>query len=159
MLLFILLQRSLFLLAFLAGVDVLSFDFQRLDYFTFVLATFFGLWYGIWLGLHWYTAVYEEMSVTGALSGLFRFFGRRSRPAFSQSRTSSWNLDDLVNMKSVQPNRSATGPSLEVFESETIAIGSGLPVHADSVHSQSALEIPKNKTSIRKTVKRPAKKI
>lgn len=158
MLLFILLQRSLFLLAFLAGVDVLSFDFQRLDYFTFVLATFSGLWYGIWLGLHWYFVVYEEMSVSGVLSGLFRSFGRR-KVAFNESRGNNWNLDDLVNMKSEELVDSRnSSPRIQIFESDTVAIGTESPVHADDLHTATELA-PKKRPTVRRTSKRPIRKV
>src|SRR6185503_1491686 len=42
------------------------------DSVSYILAMFFGAWYGIWLGIHWYAIVYEA-----GRRGLFHaFLGR-----------------------------------------------------------------------------------
>ncbi|MEZ4180542.1 MAG: hypothetical protein R3B41_03480 [Candidatus Doudnabacteria bacterium] len=48
--------------------DIFAFGADRtiievLDFFTMLLAVFFGGWYGVWLGLHWFEKVYEEDGV------------------------------------------------------------------------------------------------
>lgn len=47
-LLFLMLQRAAFLVAFLAGVDVGSLSSEALGAVTSVIALVFGAWYGIW---------------------------------------------------------------------------------------------------------------
>lgn len=156
MLLFMLLQRSLFLLAFLGGVNILSYNFQQLDYISFVVANFLGLWYGIWLGLHWYTAVYEEGSVGGLFSGISRMFGKnrsRSEPA------GSWDLDDLVKMKNEETSEARSlGPRLEVFERNTVAFSTSNPVHARSLHERAPDTEKPKRTATKRAVKKVVKK-
>ena len=41
-----------------------------LDFFTLILALFGGMWYGIWLGLSWYEAVYERGNKGGFVDHL-----------------------------------------------------------------------------------------
>jgi hypothetical protein len=66
--LFLVLQRSAALIVYLLlnsnyqayslGLD--AYQLQLLDWATMLAALFFGLWYGTWLGLHWYDIVYGQ---------------------------------------------------------------------------------------------------
>lgn len=66
--LFLTLQRALTLLYFVivsynyAGINTeLTFlQYEAINFVTLLLAIFFGGWYGVWLGLHWYEIVYEK---------------------------------------------------------------------------------------------------
>ncbi len=42
---------------------------RALDFFTLLLALFFGGWYGTMLGLHWYKLVYEDRDNAGLFHG------------------------------------------------------------------------------------------
>lgn len=157
MILFILLQRSLFLLAYLIGVDVLSADFSRLDYGTFMLASFLGLWYGIWVGLYWYKIVYEEASSAGFLRSLFRRSAGNS-PSLSQiQQGSTWNLEDLMKAKAKEYDTTLE-PRLEVFESNTIAFSATVPMHAREIHGKAAVvKTVRPKRVVKRTVKKSVK--
>ena len=74
-LLFLMLDRTAFLIAFIAGADITSLPVLALEYVTSMIAIAFGAWYGIWLGLVWYTAVYEERTTQGVY-GWLKGFGR-----------------------------------------------------------------------------------
>ncbi len=66
--LFVVIQRALSLIYYLLlntnfktysfGLDY--FQLSWLNFLSMLGALFFGLWYGVWLGLHWYDMVYEE---------------------------------------------------------------------------------------------------
>ena len=126
-LLFLMLQRSAFLIAFLLGVNIGSVESQALGVVTTAIAVVFGAWYGVWLGLVWYSAVYEERTVSGMLGSLARTLkGRRNDPE-------AWDLDELVAL-----GKNAEVPSeagLLYFEKNTVQFG-GDPVSARSVHAQ-----------------------
>jgi hypothetical protein len=53
-------------------------DIRALGLISLILAAFFGMWYGIWLGLYWFNKVYEQ---GGKEAGLVHSFMVRSRPA------------------------------------------------------------------------------
>jgi signal transduction histidine kinase len=67
-LLFIVIQRAAALIYYLLlntnyqayslGLDY--FQLSWVNFLTVLGALFFGFWYGIWLGLHWYNIVYEQ---------------------------------------------------------------------------------------------------
>src|ERR1700750_2884137 len=66
-LLFVVIERSLALISYLLlsvhpnwsfGMSYVT--LQAINILLLVVAVFFGLWYGIWLGLHWYGWVYEQ---------------------------------------------------------------------------------------------------
>jgi hypothetical protein len=88
--LFIIIQRALALVYYLllnTNYNTYSFgmsaaQLQTLDLATVSAAVFFGLWYGVWLGLHWYQVVYEE-----GHGGLFHGFrgGWRHKEQVKQS--------------------------------------------------------------------------
>lgn len=66
--LLLMLHRALFVIYDLLGLFFPEIRFfhadrfllQSIDFFTLLLALFFGGWYGIWLGLHWFDIVYER---------------------------------------------------------------------------------------------------
>jgi hypothetical protein len=68
--LFVVIQRAFSLIYYLllnTNFKTYSFglDYYQLSWINFLsmlAAVFFGLWYGVWLGLHWYDMVYEEGS-------------------------------------------------------------------------------------------------
>lgn len=127
-LLFLMLQRSVFLIAFLLGVDIGSVSSQALGIVTTAIAVVFGAWYGVWLGLVWYSAVYEEGTVRGMLSSLAGSFrGRRAN-------ADAWDLDDLV-LLGKQSETQKPETSLVYFEKNTVQFG-GEPISARAVHTQ-----------------------
>lgn len=149
--LFILLERSLFLLAFLLGMNVLTPQFAQIDYIAFIVASILGLWYGIWVGLYWYTIVYEEGSHPGMLRGIWGSFSRQSGDRGVLTTEKTWDLEDLMQAKSEELT-TPRGPRLEVFESNTVAFTTSTPVHADSVHAHT--EASAKKRVVRKSVKK-----
>jgi len=68
LMLFVVTQRAVSLIYYLLlNTNFKSYSFgldyyqlSWLNFWTIIAAAFFGLWYGIWLGLHWYEMVYEE---------------------------------------------------------------------------------------------------
>ncbi len=76
-LLFVTIQKSISLI----GIILLNVDYSfyslgtnplqvhALNIATMMLALFLGGWYGVWIGLHWYRAVYEQ-GQNGLLHGL-----------------------------------------------------------------------------------------
>ncbi len=53
-------------------------DLQTIDFFTMLVALFLGGWYGVWLGLNWYSLVYEGEHSPGLLHGFLPHHYRRS---------------------------------------------------------------------------------
>jgi len=126
-LLFIVLQRSVALIIYLLlntnyqaySLGLNPLQWYMADVVTVLAAVFFGLWYGTWLGLHWYDIVY----VNGR-GGLLRAFhghwiraGRSAksatapvstsvtikpttrltdRPSAASAAADSWDLDELL---------------------------------------------------------------
>lgn len=115
-LLFLMLQRAAFLVAFLVGVDVSSLSAQALSVVTTAIAVVFGAWYGIWLGLVWYVAIYEERTT----SSLFGWI-KRSSSSRRTASDDSWEIDDLVSLEKVTVGKSS--PKLRFFEENTIRFG------------------------------------
>ncbi len=110
------LQRAAFLVAFLVGVDVSSLSAQALSVVTTAIAVVFGAWYGIWLGLVWYVAIYEERTT----SSLFGWI-KRSSSSRRTASDDSWEIDDLVSLEKVTVGKSS--PKLRFFEENTIRFG------------------------------------
>ncbi len=133
MLIFVMLQKSTLLLLTtlltnqgefnFIGVSSLLYKFETISY---LLALFFGGWYGVWLGLHWHEIVYE--SGRGGL--LYAFWGNmmhhepdtqstakqpvRASQAASNATLSNnreWQFDDLAKLKS--PSRPPSSGSEE----------------------------------------------
>lgn len=138
-LLFLMIQRSIFLVAFLLGADVGSVQSEALGVVTTAIAVVFGAWYGVWLGLLWYAAVYEEGSMRGMLHTLW--LKRRKSP----EPVGSWNLDDLVTGV-VDLSK---GVDLMYFEKNTVKFG-GEPVSASAVHTQHVPVTHKKKSTVTK---------
>ncbi len=77
-LLFLLVHRLLFffyLILISANPQIFSrglnsLEISAIDFFTLILALFGGMWYGIWLGLRWYEAVYEKNTHNGFIGHL-----------------------------------------------------------------------------------------
>lgn len=135
-LLFVTIQRALSLIGLLLlNVDYATYSLgttplqvHAWNITTLILAIFFGGWYGIWLGLHWYKIVYEHGS-GGLFHGLAgRFFHDDEQPVIKQvvhhpklepekivkpqthhsrsldaieenSSQSRWEFDELLNKK------------------------------------------------------------
>ncbi len=138
-LLFLMLQRSAFLVLFLLGADIGSMESQALGIVTTAIAVVFGAWYGVWLGLVWYSAVYEERTINGMLSSLLRVL------KFKRTNSEAWDLDELVAMGQSSSEKPKT--SLIYFEKNTVQFG-GEPVPAHSVHTQH-IPISARKSSVK----------
>ncbi len=54
--------------------------FLAIDYFTLAFALMGGAWYGIWLGLYWYSRIYEEGSHGGLADHLVRHYWPHRSP-------------------------------------------------------------------------------
>lgn len=145
LLLFIVIQRAAALIYYL----MLNTNYQSyslglsytqlswLNFLTLLAAVFFGLWYGIWLGLHWYEMVYES----GGGHGLFHAFkghwlhnegitktvkapqqfSASPKPAVRESlkltditpqrrNEDNWDLDDLLKPELPAPAKPLTRP-------------------------------------------------
>lgn len=113
-LLFLMLQRAVFLVAFLFGADIGSVSSQALGVVTSMIAAVFGAWYGIWLGLVWYAAVYEDQHV----KSMFRWLWDGASP--SRRSGQSWEFDDLLNLET---GSEQVGARLEFFEANTVQFG------------------------------------
>ncbi len=115
-LLFLMLQRAAFLVAFLIGADVSSLSAEALGVVTTAIAVVFGAWYGIWLGLVWYAAIYEERTTRSMFGWI-----RQSVSSKRGSSEDSWEIDDLVAMENTSAGK--TPPRLRFFEENTIRFG------------------------------------
>lgn len=113
-LLFLMLQRAAFLVAFLVGADISSLTAQALAVVTTAISLMFGAWYGIWLGLVWYTAIYEERTTNSIVGWIRQSTSRRTKDG-------SWEIDDLVALEKT-PNGN-NPPKLRFFEENTIRFG------------------------------------
>ena len=71
-LLFLMVQRAAFIAAFLLGADISSLYAQALGVITTAVAVSFGAWYGVWLGLIWYAAIYEDRTAQSMASFILR---------------------------------------------------------------------------------------
>lgn len=150
--LFLMLQRTAFLIAFLAGADITALPVMALEYVTSVVALVFGAWYGIWLGLVWYSAVYEERTTRGFV-GWLTGMGKQGRAAATPD--GAWEFDDLVAVSS----EDARGKEqLEYFEANTVKFAGSSPVAASRIHISPATGVVKAKAPAkrapRKTVAR-----
>lgn len=70
---------------------------RAIDFFSLLVALFFGGWYGTALGLHWYKLVYEDRDSTGLFHGFVPHHWR------DRSKTKT---DDFVAVSS-KPSRPA----------------------------------------------------
>jgi hypothetical protein len=70
-----------------AGIDYYS--FLAWDYITLIFTLILGAWYGIWLGLYWYSKVYEEQSHGGFVQHLSqKYFPAQIKPKYLSSQMS-----------------------------------------------------------------------
>lgn len=125
-LLFLMLDRAAFLIAFIAGADITSLPVLALEYVTSMIAVAFGAWYGIWLGLVWYAAVYEERTTQGVYGWMKSF--RNGSGAVSAE--GSWEIDDLVTVTS---NDQKGRSKLDYFEANTVRFAGGAPIATSRV--------------------------
>lgn len=142
MILFVIIQQAAILLLILLLINQLGGEagaaqFQMFDSLTYVLAMFFGAWYGVWLGLHWYEIVYEQ-----GRRGLFHaFLGRLAngnklatspvektpiiarpqpspKPPATQPQvaakpvSSTWRFEDLARLRPVTPRPDRVEPAV-----------------------------------------------
>jgi hypothetical protein len=113
-LLFLVLQRvvvSLYLTLLQWKPDVFSFglsfmEITAIDLINLTVAVLFGAWYGIWIGMHWYYAVYEQAGGRGFVWGVAAALRRRGNPDGLKSEIESaarrmeretWRLERLSN--------------------------------------------------------------
>lgn len=73
-LLFLMVQRAAFIAAYVLGANITSLGAQAVGVLTTAIAVAFGAWYGVWLGLIWYAAVYEERSTQSVSGYVYRRF-------------------------------------------------------------------------------------
>jgi hypothetical protein len=150
-LLFLMLDRAAFLIAFIAGVDITSVPVLALEYVTSMIAVAFGAWYGIWLGLVWYAAVYEEKTTQGVYGWMKGFRGGLRQV----EQTGSWEIDDLVTVSS---NDAKGREKLDYFEANTVKFAGGAPIATSRVQLAPALDTVKPKVAKRAPRKTTAKK-
>ncbi|MBL8031627.1 MAG: hypothetical protein JNK33_04875 [Candidatus Doudnabacteria bacterium] len=148
-LLFLMLDRAAFLIAFIAGADITSLPVLALEYVTSMIAVAFGAWYGIWLGLVWYSAVYEEQTTKGVY-GWMR--GLRNSTARA-SQEGSWEIDDLVTVSS---NDSKGREKLDYFEANTVKFAGGAPVATSRVQLAPELGTLKPRTVAKRAPRKTA---
>lgn len=144
-LLFLMLQRAAFLVAFLVGADITSLTAQALAIVTTAISLMFGAWYGIWLGLVWYAAVYEERT-TRSIVGWIR------QSTSGKTKDGSWEIDDLVALEKT-PNGN-NPPKLRFFEENTVRFGGTAAQGAEPKRSVPVMA--KAKTSAKRPPRKPA---
>lgn len=144
------LQRAAFLIAFLAGSNVGSIEAQALGVVTSVIAISFGAWYGIWLGLMWYAAVYEE----GSVRSMFHWL-RTSSAGQGNANAEAWELDELVVLDKKSAGVDVT--KLEYFEANTVKFGSNA-ISSGVSHGIATPKMVKAKAPVRKSRKTATKK-
>ncbi len=189
--LFMMLQKSALLLLTLLlnaqgeQASLIGSDIQVFDTVTYVLALFFGGWYGVWLGLHWYDIVYENgqggimRNMFSHVKGMSQLAGNRparptsERPSQSVPRHEPrWQFDDLVKSKPLpKPARMddvewSTKVSVRpaprtsakvVIAEEPEAVGRPKQAMKKSTSSKSKKTTkPKTKTSKKSVVKKPS---
>lgn len=150
-LLFLMLDRAAFLIAFIAGADITSLPVLALEYVTSMIAVAFGAWYGIWLGLVWYAAVYEEKTTRGVYGWIRGFRGG----AVDAAQDGSWEIDDLVTVTS---NDSKGREKLDYFEANTVKFAGGSPVASSRLQLAPEDEMPKPRVVAKRAPRKTAAK-
>ncbi len=88
------------------GTSLTYVQFAALDYSVLTIVLMFGCWYGIWLGLYWFRAVYEEGSHGGFIdhmarnyfpSGKNKNLGSRMVAVKQRLESDLWQLEDLAD--------------------------------------------------------------
>lgn len=64
------------------GFGMSMLDIMALDYLTLIIALLLGAWYGIWLGLGWFEAVYEGGGHAGFLGHVLRHYFPIQQPVY-----------------------------------------------------------------------------
>lgn len=150
-LLFLMLDRAAFLIAFIAGADITSFPVLALEYVTSMIAVAFGAWYGIWLGLIWYAAVYEEKTTQGLYGWVKGFRGGLRRGV----EEGSWEIDDLVTVSSNGPKGRE---KLDYFEANTVKFAGGSPVATSRLQLAPDAGAPKHRVMAKRAPRKTAAK-
>jgi hypothetical protein len=92
--------------AFAGSFDYTQFVFW--DDFSLVITLMMGAWYGIWLGLNWYSKVYEQKIHGGLIDHLVKTHWPGSGPKSLETKISSvkqriesdlWQLEDLAKVE------------------------------------------------------------
>lgn len=114
--LFVLLDRLvvffyLFLLTYgYTATDMAYQQIQALDYFVLTLVMMGGAWYGIWVGLYWYSKVYEEKSHKGFVDHVATNYFPGNKPKIIHAEMSAvkerlqsdlWQLEDLSQQEAL----------------------------------------------------------
>ena len=120
--LFLILDRIIiFAYAYLitAGIMSASFVYGKfifIDVFSLILSAMAGAWYGIWLGMNWYSQVYEVGSHGGFADHLAKKLWPVSKPKNLGSKLASvkehlekdlWQLESLAKSTSVEAEKPA----------------------------------------------------
>lgn len=112
-LLFVTIQRSAFLLYYLLNQDLNMVFVRSLEILTGALAITLGAWYGVWLGLLWYRALYEDRT-TRSIWGAIRSYKKDGL----SSTDGEWEIDDLVALETIDPK--SKKPTIEYLEAGAV---------------------------------------
>jgi ABC-type multidrug transport system fused ATPase/permease subunit len=114
-LLFLILDRIIvFVYLFFVGSGLFSnsydyYQFALFDYFTLIIVLMFGAWYGVWLGMNWFSQVYENETHGGLVDHISKNLWV-SKKITMESKLSDvkerleknlWELEDLTEMPSI----------------------------------------------------------
>jgi len=86
-----------------------------LDFGTFLLALFFGGWYGVWIGLNWYKLIYEDREVKTWFHGFVPHHWRKSR-----SHSEQLHVVSPLGEKAMKP-KTKTVPKKIVVTSSSVS--------------------------------------
>lgn len=118
-LLFLILERILaFIYFLLLTYNYAQFSFGHtltellaFDYFILIIALLLGGWYGVWVGMYWYEAVYESTG-GGFVGHILRHYWPVRQPAYNlQAKVAQvedkldgdlWQLEDLAKKVEVK---------------------------------------------------------
>jgi hypothetical protein len=118
--LFLILDRiAVFIYLYLVGGGYIAanFNYQQFvlwDYFTLTIVLMLGAWYGVALGLSWFSQVYERQSHGGLIDHLVKYYWPSKKEknldlkiseVKRRLQTDLWQLEDLAEIKAVQPAR------------------------------------------------------
>ncbi len=93
---------------------------QAIDFFTLLVALFFGGWYGTALGLHWYRLVYEEKPGVGLFHGFIPHHwrdGTVKSTSLDMSMQSVKKPSKIVHTDSAVPSRINSFDVFKTFKS------------------------------------------
>ncbi len=150
MILFAVLHRAIVVIYYI----ILNNDFQKysfgategtlqaVDFFSLLIALFFGGWYGTALGLHWYRLVYEEKAWTG----LFHAFV----PHHWREQKSNGKVDAITRSSSSKSANASGFEALKTMKQPERPM-------AWDFDDLKAMETPKRKPRVAAKVTRPRK--